>query len=192
MSALAVVLPGLLLGVVVSIPLGPAGVIILHRSLRDEKAEAARAVAAFLAAELLALAVAVTFLERMTWLAALPWMKCAAGAYLILFAASAWRGVGAERGFSHTTGLGVFRVTVLNPAIWIGAVSTLTVARATGGEGIFARILFVAAVETGCLAWYLAVLLGARKVPAAARHHVERAALLLIAGTGVWLAASVL
>jgi len=73
-----------------------------------------------------------------------------------------------------------------------GAVSTLTIARATGGAGILARVVFVAAIETGCLAWYLAVLLGARKVPPAARHRVERAALLLIGGMGAWLAASAL
>jgi threonine/homoserine/homoserine lactone efflux protein len=192
MSLLSAALSGLLMGVVVSIPPGPAGVIILHRSLHGEKRRAGHAVAAYLAAELSALLVTLAFLERLAWLAALPFMRPLAGAYLVGFAVSAWRAAGADRGFAETSPLGVFRLTILNPAIWIGAVSTLTIARATSGAGLLLRAGFVAAFELGCLAWYLAVILGARAVPGAFRRHVQRAAVLVIGATGVWFIASVL
>ena len=191
MSALSVFVPGLAMGLVVSIPPGPAGVIILHRALRDEKQQAVRALAAFLVAELVAVGVTFGFLGSLAGLAALPGMKPAAGLYLLAFAVSAWRAAAAERGFPETSAFAVFRITILNPAIWLGAVSMLTIAGARGGPGFLPRVVFVAGAELGSMAWYLAVIAGARRVPSAYRRYVERAAVLVIGAIGAWFVASI-
>lgn len=67
----------------------------------------------------------------------------------------------------------------------------LRLARARGGDGVTERILFVAAFELGSLAWYVALILSAQRVPGAFRRHVERAAVVAVASVGVWLIASV-
>jgi arginine exporter protein ArgO len=115
-----------------------------------------------------------------------------AGAYLIGFAIMAWRAAENERGFAETSTLAVFRITLFNPAIWIGAVSTLTIARATAGAGLLPSAVFVAGVELGSLAWYLAVIFGATRVPSSWRRHIERAAVIVIGATGAWLVGSIL
>lgn len=181
---------GLLLGVPLSIPPGPAGVIILNRALRGATAEALRAMGALLGAELLVMTIGLLSFRGVAALAAQPWMKPAAGLFLIGFAVNAWRTLGTERGFAATSAWAVFRVTLLNPMIWLGAVSVLTIAPGDLAAGLLTKLLFIAGLEAGSLAWFLAVILGARRVPGVWRQRLERAAVLAIGLSGVYFASS--
>lgn len=185
-----VVLAGLGLGVVFSMPPGPAGAILLNLSLRGARAEALRALGAFLAGELLAMLVALMVVSEGAIVAALPWMRPAAGLFLMAFAISSWRGVGGERGLAGTSPGAVFQITVLNPATWLSAASVLALAPVDPAGGALPKLLFVAAMEVGTVGWYLLVITGAPRVPAAWRHGIERAALLGIGGTGAWFLAA--
>ena len=187
MNALHVLATSLVMGIVISVPPGPAGVIILNQSLQGERAQAARAMWALLGAELLAMTVSLAFLARMMAIAAWPWLKPAAGLFLIVFAASAWRSIGTPRGFRDISMSAVFRITILNPVIWTGAVSMLTIASTQIAGGLLHQVLFVAGIELGAVAWYLGVIFGARQVPPAWQRWLERAAVLVIFASGAWL-----
>ena len=191
MSVFAALLPGLVLGVLFSIPPGAAGVIIVHLSLRGAREQAARALGAFLVAEMLVMGVGLMFFGSLAGIAAFPGTKLLAGAYLMGFAVMAWRAAGTERGFAATSSFAVFKITLLNPAIWIGAISMLTLAGESGGPGLVPRLLFVGGLELGSFAWYLFVILGARHVPDAWRRHIERGAVVVIGATGAWFAGSI-
>lgn len=182
---------GLLAGVLFSIPPGPAGVIILNLSLRGAAAQAMQALGAFLAADVLVMVAGLVFLQGVAG-GALSLIKPAAGVFLIGFAVMAWRAVGTERGFAATSPFTVFRITLLNPAIWLGALSVLTVASAGPGGGLLPRVLFVIGLEVGGLAWFLAVIFGARRIPEGWRRGLERAAVLGIGLTGVYFASALL
>jgi threonine/homoserine/homoserine lactone efflux protein len=190
MHPLSSILLGCGLGFLFSIPPGAAGAIILNLSLREAQKSAAHALAGFLVAELVVMAVALLFYAPLAQLAALTWVKPVAGVYLIAFAILAWRAAGNTRGFTATSALAVFRITLLNPAIWIGALSTLTVARTSAGPGVVPAILFIAGVESGSLIWYVGVILGAHHIPSHRRQQVERAAALIIGATGAWFVLS--
>lgn len=187
-SLLVALLSGLIAGVPLSIPPGPAGVIILHLSLRGARLRALRALGALLAVELLAMAAGVLFFRGFTALAARPAVRLAAGLYLGGFALLSWRAVGREQGFPSTSAWTVFRITLTNPTIWIGAASMLTFAPGDLEGGLLLKILFVAGLELGSLAWYLSVIYFAGRIPASWRHGIERAALLVIWATGVYFA----
>lgn len=190
MGALRTFAAALVMGTVISVPPGPAGVIILNQSLRRRRLQAARALAALLGAELCALGVVLAFFSRVAAIAAAPWLRPAAGLFLMAFAASAWRSIGSERGYQDTSAPAVFRITILNPAIWMGAVSTITIASTQLGDDLLRRVLFVAGMELGAVVWYGVVILAAERVPLAWQRRLERVAVLVIFAIGLWFAAS--
>lgn len=178
---------GLWLGVLFSIPPGPAGVIILRLSLRGARAAALRALLAFLAADVLVMLIGVLGVGSIApWL--LPWLQAGAGLFLLLFAASAWRALGggatepAGTGLAATSAAAVFRITLLNPAIWIGAASMLALAPVE--RGLAVRLSLVAGLELGSLCWFLAVIAAAPRVPPPWRRRLEQAAVLVIGLSG--------
>lgn len=188
---------GLWLGVLFSIPPGPAGVIILRLSLRGARAAALRALLAFLAADVLVMLIGVLGVGSIApWL--LPWLQAGAGLFLLLFAASAWRALGGGRGpapdatagateppgtgLAATSAAAVFRITLLNPAIWIGAASMLALAPVE--RGLAVRLSLVAGLELGSLCWFLAVIAAAPRVPPPWRRRLEQAAVLVIGLSG--------
>ena len=184
-SAFAV---GLLSGFLFSIPPGPAGAIILTHSLRGATAQAARCVAAFLVADLLVVLGVLVGLRGTFGAAVVPWMKPAAGLFLLAFAVTAWRAAGRARGLGAASPGVVFRITVLNPAVWVGALSVLTVASTGIAGGAGGKILFIVGLELGALGWFLGLIFGARRIPAAWHGRIERGAAAVIGLTGLHFA----
>lgn len=188
MSLLGVALNGFAMGVVYTIPPGPAGLVILHHALHQRRRDAAAAVAAFLAAELSALATVLLFFEPVLRVVRLPSARPLAGLFLVGFAAAAARGLGRERGFVATSPLAVFRVTLLNPVVWIGGVSLLTLAATRFHGGLPATLAFVGGMELGSLTFFLAVIRWAPRVPARFRRGIEWGAVVVLALLGVLFA----
>ena len=115
------------MGVVLSITPGPAGLVILAHALEGASGRAWRALGALMLAELLAVAVTWCLLPRLSSEHTLHWLNLGAGAFMIGFGAFAWRKVGRGRITTASNGT-VFRITLLNPAVWLWVSTMLTLA----------------------------------------------------------------
>lgn len=184
LHALWVILCGAGLGALLSIPPGPAGALILAQALRGATRPALRALGAFLLAEVLVMAAALVLLRGVSGVALPPWLRGAAGVFLLGFALRGFYGLWRSADTSAELGDAgaAFRVTLVNPAVWLGGVSLLTAAPGDGSVG--ARLLFLLGLELGTVLWFLALITAARRVPVRLRAGVEAAALGVIALSG--------
>ncbi len=168
---LSIVRVGFLVGFAVAAPLGPIGVLVIERSLREGRARgfftglgAAAADAVFALLGAMGTSLAARFVAQSAWL------QIAGGAFLVWLGARAWRGrhdVAAAEASPSRTGharafFSTFALTLTNPAtIFSFAAVSAGLGLGTGTASTpAAAALLAASVLAGSAAWWLGLSIG--------------------------------
>lgn len=182
MSLLAAILGGLLAGIIVSIPAGPVGYRILHAVNHKDIKQAYQELIALSTADLIILVVCFRLFSKLSTLTTLPVTKAMAGLFLLGFM---FRGL-LSKGRMETKPSGFrnsFRLTLFNPALWIGMISMITLAQDWVQGHAF---LFLICLEAGAALWYISLIYWIPYLSGRSAHILQQTALGSIGVVGLY------